>query len=110
MSASQWRRLRSVSCSGCCSSSGVPARSRPSSVDDGMTQRRAAPKTGADWVAQLRNPNEATAHEARLFLGNVTPDDSWMMDDFLVGTETSDEYVRFWAATAAMRCAKPDDS
>ena len=62
-------------------------------------------RSGASWLAQLRSPDERIAHEARLFLGGLTPSDAWMLDDFLDGSTSGDGYIRFWSAVAAHGCA-----
>ena len=60
-------------------------------------------KTGADWLAQLKSNDQRVAHDARLFLGGLGPSESWMLDDLVAGTHASDDYTRFWAATALKR-------
>jgi HEAT repeat protein len=60
-------------------------------------------KSGADWIAQLRDPDDGVAHSARLFLGGPVSEQPWMLPDLVEGTHSDDDYVRFWATIALVR-------
>lgn len=69
----------------------------------GIWQAVSMEKSGADWVVQLRDPDDDVAHEARLFLGSLESSEAWMLDDIVDGTYAHDHYTRFWCTTALHR-------
>lgn len=68
-----------------------------------MAVRPEGKKSGQDWLLQLLDPDQAVAHEARLFLGGMQETDAWMLPDLVEGTHSQSPYVRFWAMCGIKR-------
>lgn len=52
------------------------------------------------WLARLKNKDENTHHEAKRFLGGLTPSDREYVPGLTQALKSDDSEFRFWAATA----------
>jgi HEAT repeat protein len=63
-------------------------------------------KSAAQWLDQLRHPDDEVAHRARLKLGGLEGKDAALLEGLVNAVEDTDDKRRFWALIGITRLAR----